>query len=219
MKNYAACVCVSLMSKNEVGLFTFDFFTIAMNSNSTLLSRSDRKDHYGMTEKVVETSQVGVLGKGLLLFYKMLFYEWGKPKQLFVCVYGFMSYVLSLTALVLAPSCITCAILSLIPDFCISKSPECLVLHPVFSNCRLGKQQHVLQMALSCTFAEWQLTDQTEPPRVERIRQPCVLIYISDLQNTGKSQLSCPFGWWGLIIFIKDWRMGRDGKITHSSFC
>lgn len=126
----------------------------------------------------------------------------GGNQNIFFCMCVWIRVLCALSDSTSLSPLITCAILSLIPDFCIPKSPEYLVLPPVFSFCRLGKQQHVLQMALSCTFAEWQPTDQTEHLRVERIWQPCVLIYISDLQNTGKSRLSCPFGWWGLITFI-----------------
>lgn len=98
---------------------------------------------------------------------------------------GFMFYVLSLTTVISAPTCVSCTVLSLIPDFCIPKSLEYLVLPSVFSNHRLGKKRHVLQMVLSCIFAEWHSADQTEQLSIEWIRQPCVLIYISDLQNTG----------------------------------
>jgi len=96
-----------------------------------------------------------------------------------------MFYVLSLTTVISAPTCVSCTVLSLIPDFCIPKSLEYLVLPSVFSNHRLGKKRHVLQMVLSCIFAEWHSADQTEQLSIEWIRQPCVLIYISDLQNTG----------------------------------
>ena len=96
-----------------------------------------------------------------------------------------MSYVLSLTTVISAPACVSYAIVSLIPDFCIPKSTEYLMLPPVFSKYRLVKKQHALQMTLNYAFAEWQLIDQTEQLSVEGILQPCILIYMSNLQTIG----------------------------------
>lgn len=91
----------------------------------------------------------------------------------------------SLTTVISASACISYAIVSWIPEFCIPKSTEYLVLPPVFSNYRPSKKQHVLQMVLNYRFAEWQLTDQTEQLSVEGILQPCVLIYMSNFQTIG----------------------------------
>lgn len=125
---------------------------------------------------------------------------------------GSVFHVLSLTRVISAPACIFYAIVSPIPDFCIPKSTEYLVLPPVFSNYRPGKSQRALQMALNCAFPEWQLVDQTEQLSVEGILQPCVLIYMSNLQTLG--DLFWPFGWYWLnymyVFIFEELKNGRE---------